>query len=269
VPGTFFDGCRFHQRWEIFEGVHTPGVNDIADICRRLEVPEDLSGRRVLDVGAWNGCLSFECERRGAAEVIALGPEDPEQTGFTKMRALLGSRVQYRAGSVYDLDPDVLGTFDVVMFWGVLYHLRYPLLGIDNLRRVCRGEVFVETHVCEDLVFQGPVAAVRPWLLRRTSPVLATAPLWLFYRTTEMASDPSNWFGPNRRAVIAAFESAGFETRLVAEWPGRAGFRARARPGQPEFLTLCCGESHYYDTLVRHLFGGKRFAAPEPVAPTA
>src|SRR5262249_9659774 len=109
-PASFFAGCPMHQMWEIFQGIFTPGHNDVNALCILLEIPQDLRGQRVLDIGAWNGCLSFECERRGAAEVIALGPEDPDHTGFCKMRDLLGSRVQYRHGSVYDLDPDELGT---------------------------------------------------------------------------------------------------------------------------------------------------------------
>src|SRR5262249_33542118 len=74
-------GFFWFQRWEVFDGVFTPGGNLIAQLCADLELHEDLSGRRVLDVGAWNGCLSFECERRGAREVVALGPEDPAATG--------------------------------------------------------------------------------------------------------------------------------------------------------------------------------------------
>src|SRR5439155_15085154 len=105
-PKEFFADYYFHQRWEIFDGVFTPGHNDVHDLCRRLQLPADLTGKRVLDIGAWNGCFSFECERRGAAEVIALGPEDAAHAGFYKMRDLLGSRVQYRLGSVYDLHPE-------------------------------------------------------------------------------------------------------------------------------------------------------------------
>src|SRR5205807_1365526 len=171
-----------------------------------------------LDVGAWNGCLSLECERRGAAEVIALGPEDPEHTGFCRMRDLLGSRVQYRIGSVYDLNPDELGTFDIVLFCGVLYHLRYPLLGIDNIRKVCKGEVFVETHVCDDqFILPDRKRGLKSVQLHSMSPELLNVPVWQFYRRDELNKDPSNWFGPNAEAVIQAFESAGFATRLLSK----------------------------------------------------
>ena len=113
-------------------------------------VPEDLSGKRVLDVGAWNGGFTFECERRGAAEVVAYSLENPDQTGFNRLKALLGSQATYQVGSVYNLDARQLGQFDVILFLGVLYHLRYPLLAADKLRAVTRGTLHIETHVIEN-----------------------------------------------------------------------------------------------------------------------
>ncbi|RME70243.1 MAG: hypothetical protein D6781_06735 [Verrucomicrobia bacterium] len=74
-PGTadeLFAGIHWHQRWEIAPGLFTPGRNPVAPICDAAGLPARLDGLRVLDVGAWNGCFSFECERRGAAEVVAL-----------------------------------------------------------------------------------------------------------------------------------------------------------------------------------------------------
>ena len=56
---TFFAGTCWHQRWEVFPGIFTPGHNLVAELCRDVLLPADLSGRRVLDIGAWNGCFSF------------------------------------------------------------------------------------------------------------------------------------------------------------------------------------------------------------------
>lgn len=63
---------RWHQRWKVREGVYTPGKNPVAQIMDRCRIPTDLAGRRVLDVGANNACFSFECERRGASEIVAI-----------------------------------------------------------------------------------------------------------------------------------------------------------------------------------------------------
>jgi tRNA (mo5U34)-methyltransferase len=215
---------RWHQRWEVFQGVFTPGPNPVERVCERIGLPGDLAGRRVLDVGAWHGCFSFECERRGADEVVALSLEDPDTVGFTRLKAALGSNVRYLRESVYALDPARVGEFDIILFLGVLYHLRYPLLAIDRLRRVCRGVVLIETHVIDNYFLlpdgAGPVAL--PHELRRV-------PLWRFYPRDELNADPSNWFGANIQAVLEAFDSAGFHTMFLEQWDDRAAFRAQTR----------------------------------------
>ena len=261
-PDTFFAGDVWHQKWEIFRDVFTPGRNPIDHLCQCLGLPENLTGKRVLDIGAWNGCLSFECERRGAAEIIALGPEDPTHTGFYKVKEVLGSeRVHYRIGSVYNLDPDVLGTFDVVLFCGVLYHLRYPLLGIDNLRRVSTGEVYVETFMIDEQLVLTDRKRRKDVPLAKLSRRLLKTPLWQFYRFDELMSDHSNWVGPNCQAVLEAFASAGFDLELVGTHYTRGHFRGRVKPGAPEFLTIPSGEGVYYDTLISHLFQPRKLSA--------
>jgi tRNA (mo5U34)-methyltransferase len=254
-----FGGVHWHQRWQVFRGVFTPGINSIDALCVALQLPPDLRGKRVLDLGAWNGCLSLECERRGADEVVALSLEDPAETGFLRLKQALGStRTRYLSGSAYDLNPDELGTFDVVLFCGVLYHLRYPLLALDNIRRVCRGEVFVETFV-SDVEFMARTAGLNDRLRRRLLAPVDSVPLWQFFRADELDDDPSNWFGPNGTAVVQAFNSAGFETRFLARHgPNRATFHAQVKSGLPEFLSLGCAEGTYYDTNIGHLFRGPR-----------
>ncbi len=259
-PYTFFEGAHWFQKWEMFDGVWTPGINDIPKLCTDLRLPNDLSGRRVLDLGAWSGCLSFECERRGAREVIALEPMDPAITGFHKLREAVGStRTQLVRGSVYDLNPAKLGHFDVVLFCGVLYHLRHPLLAIDNIRRVCRGDLFVETMVSDAQILVPTAAGVKCLALETVAPPLLDVPLWQFYRKDELSKDDSNWFGPTAKAVLEAFESAGFEMTLLKNW-GRGTFHGRVRPGLPEFLTLYCTEADHYDWVIRPLFGEDKAA---------
>jgi tRNA (mo5U34)-methyltransferase len=244
-----FGGVHWHQRWQVFQGVYTPGHNSIEEMCDDLQVPKDLTGKRVLDIGAWNGCLTFECERRGASEVVAIGPEDPNQTGLPRLAAILGSkRSRYLLGSIYDLDPDRLGRFDIVFCCGVLYHLRYPLLGLDNIRRVCTGSLYLETLISDaSLQVRYPAA-------------VAAAPLWEFYRLDEVNDDYSNWFGPTRIAVAQALESAGFALAMCRahKGGGRGVFHAQVKPGVPEFLALQTSEGVYYDILVRHLLGKQR-----------
>src|SRR6476661_8680165 len=87
----FFQGITWYQRWEVFAGVFTPGINPVAEICDLINLPGDLTGRRVLDIGSANGCMSLECERRGAAEVIGITPLDTPDWGHRKLAGAVGS----------------------------------------------------------------------------------------------------------------------------------------------------------------------------------
>jgi tRNA (mo5U34)-methyltransferase len=231
-PKEAFAGVHWHQSWEVFRGVVTPGLNSVQQLCGRVRLPVDLTGRRVLDIGAWNGGYSFECERRGAAEVVAYSLENPDVTGFNRLKALLGSRVRYVQGSVYTLSPEQVGEFDLILFFGVLYHLRYPLLAIDRIRCVSRGEVLIETHTLTSRhLLRGlfwPLGA-----LSGLAAIFRGTPLWRQYKEYELhAEDQSNWFGPNIKAVIESFETAGFSVQHLGswDWGARSAFRAVAVP---------------------------------------
>ena len=140
------------QKWEIRPGFVTPGKNDITKIMADARVPADLTGKRVLDIGSYTGTVALECERRGAAEVVALDLMDPTVTGFADLAEVLGSEVNWTNGSMYELDPGVHGTFDVVICFGVLYHLRWPIFGLDRMRTVTKDDasVHMETHVIDN-----------------------------------------------------------------------------------------------------------------------
>lgn len=245
-----FEGVHWHQRWEVVPGVFTPGGNSVSDILGAVSLPGRLDGLRVLDVGAWNGCFSFECERRGAADVVAYSLEHPEESGFARLKSFLGSKVRYVQGSVYDLDPCRLGKFDLILFFGVFYHLRYPLLAVDRLRTVSAGPVLVETHVLPDKLF---LRGSRSWLgrLMRFSHVFSRTPIWRQYAPFELhPEDRSNWFGPNIQAVIESFESGGFVTRHLCSWADRAAFKAT-----PSLELLDRLQNGTYEGLAQHQIG--------------
>lgn len=113
-----------------------------------LQIPDDLTGKTVLDIGAWDGYFSFEFERRRAKRVLAIDRYAWENRGldcFLLARAHFGSQVEYRKMDVHDLHPDEVGTFDLVFCAGVLYHLRHPLLGLERIRSVTKGQLILET----------------------------------------------------------------------------------------------------------------------------
>lgn len=250
-----FEGIGWWQKWEIEPGVFTPGHNDVDYILKMLDFPKDISGKRVLDIGAWNGCFSFECERRGAAEVTAIGPESITDIGFLKLKEYLNSKVQYRHASVYYLKPDEIGEFDIVLCLGVFYHLRYPLLGLDNIRIVCDDSLFVETLHMENSVYN---PAQKKFLrLAELNKDLTEIPLLQFYRRNEICDDDSNWFGPNNVAMIEMLKSAGFSVEHYSLDEFRAYYKCSVEEGLPEFLNIKSGEGVYYDILVKGLFGMK------------
>ena len=197
----------WRHRIDVGSGVVTPGTEDTGEELRRLRLPPDLHGKRVLDVGASDGFYSFECERRGA-EVMAIDDESSllagAGNGFQVARELLGSHAGYAARDVELLDPATDGTFDLVLLINVLYHLRNPMLALDRLASVTRpgGTLVLKTYFRTD---------VRVWLKGRCIGFdIDRRPKWWYFPTTELAGDPTNWFAPNRTGLEAMLGATGW-----------------------------------------------------------
>ena len=196
---------------DLGHGVITPGADDTPARLKRLRLPRDLAGKTVLDVGAWDGFYSFEAERRGASRVLAVdnvewvGKGWPSgRQGFDLAREVLGSAVEDRVIDVLELSPETVGTFDLVLFLGVLYHVRHPLLALERIASVTRERLILETHV--DLS-------------------LGRRPAMAFYPGLEVNYDPTNWWGPNPAAVMSMLRSVGF-SRVEAVTPNGLPYRA-------------------------------------------
>ena len=221
---------------EIEQGLVTPGAHPLPELRQVLEylkLPARLDGLSVLDIGAWDGFFSFEAERRGARRVVAYDLTPDDYFGFSTARTLLGSRAEYVEGSVYDLSEKVVGRFDVVLFVGVLYHLRYPLLALDRIRDVCDGYLVLESHCLDNSVY---LEDGEKTTLDQIDPRLSGIPLYRFYPGNELNGDYSNWFSPNRRAIEEGLRTAGFRPRLLSEWGDRIAYRAERIEGVPEYL---------------------------------
>ena len=141
---------------DLGDGILTPGTHAF-DYPR---MPEDLRGKTVLDIGAWDGMDSFEAERRGAKRVLATDIwYDPKWSkelwegirkgmeGFLTAREILGSKVEYKNIDVYDMSPETVGEFDIVLFLAVLYHLPDSLLALRKIASVTKEMVVVESAV--------------------------------------------------------------------------------------------------------------------------
>jgi tRNA (mo5U34)-methyltransferase len=187
---TSLQRLGWYHSIELPGGEVIPGLQTIEQLRTRVAqfpIPADLRGKRVLDIGAWDGWFSFEMERRGA-EVVALDYVPQER--FFKARELLGSRVRYETGDICRISPARLGRFDIVLFFGVLYHVKHPLLALEKVCELSTDMVCIESYV--------------------TGADMSQAPLIEFYETTELLGQFDNWHGPNLSALMALCRTAGF-----------------------------------------------------------
>jgi tRNA (mo5U34)-methyltransferase len=216
---------HWYHQIEIRPGIVTPGVNSSGETLARLDLPQDCSGLRALDLGARDGFFAFELERRGA-DVVAIDYMDPAESGFDVAKELLGSDVECEVCNLYDLAPERHGTFDVVLFLGLLYHLRDPLLALDRIWDVCRdgATLALETQVLDNaLVVDGG----RPRALADIDPQLREACLMQFYPGDSLNGDQSNYWSPNAACVRGLLRDAGFEVGAEDVSGARGIFLAR------------------------------------------
>ena len=171
-------------------------------------LPQDLRGKSVLDIGCNAGFYAIEMKRRGADRVLGIDSDERylEQARFAA--EVSGADIEFRRLSVYDV-PSLRERFDLVLFMGVLYHLRYPLLALDLLH---------EYAVNDLMVFQTLMRGAREVdRVERDYPFEETAifdsagfPRLCFIEHS-YSRDPTNWWIPNRACAEALLRSAGFE----------------------------------------------------------
>ncbi len=213
---------EWYHRIEVAPSIFTPGRYDPALILNEMGFPEDLTGKTVLDIGAYDGFFSFEAERRGAKRVLATDRHPADYLGFATAHELLGSNVEYAVSSVYDLDPEVHGTFDFVMFFGVFYHLRHILLALDKVHSVCRGQMMLETHVIDNSLQLGRETLA----LDEVDERLRKECILQFYPDGELNDDKSNWFAATSRCLEELIRNSGFRPEPACVFENRASVLA-------------------------------------------
>ena len=208
---------------DLGHGIVTPGTDNSSYKLRNLGIPDNLQHTTVLDIGASDGFFSFEVERRGASRVLATDVWSGQcwgmqaKTGFDVARRALNSKVESMGIEVLDISPDKVGVFDLVLFLGVLYHMRHPLLALERVFSVTGKQLILETHV---------------------ERLGATRPVMVFYPGSELNRDPTNWWGPNPAAVEAMLKTVGFRKVVkFREYPPRErrGLRRKLKGFLPFF----------------------------------
>jgi tRNA (mo5U34)-methyltransferase len=178
-------------------------------------LPEDLSGKSVLDIGCNAGFYSMEMKRRGADRVLGLDHDDHYLAQARFAAETLGyDNIEFRNHSVYDVGS--LGErFDVVIFMGVLYHLRHPLLALD----------LIHEHVAKDiLIFQSMqrgsmqvMDVAEDYEFEETEHFFESAYPKMHFIEREYAHDWTNWWAPNRACAEAMLRASGFSIETRAE----------------------------------------------------
>jgi len=195
----------FH-RIDLGDGLVTPGVDiDGKAKIEFAKLPADLTGKSVLDIGAWDGLFSIEAKRRRASRVLATDyyawhdiPWSGKQ-GFMLARELSGLNIEDMDIDVMDLSPERVGTFDVTLFLGVLYHLRHPFLALEKVSSLTKEMLLLTTWVD---------------MLNESRPAAA------FYPNKELGNDPTNWWGFNPACIEAMLKDVGFRrVEIVGEFP--------------------------------------------------
>lgn len=236
-------------------GVTTKGFKPVEHLkheLNSLQLPE-LRGKSVLDIGAWDGFFSFEAERRGAKRVLALDhyvwsldlpehfkywkeseeqgtvPEQyhktpnwqpselPGKRAYDIAHRALNSKVETLVADFMEMELNEIGTFDVVLYLGVLYHMENPLEALKRVAAVTGEVVIIET---EAVVFPG----------------YEHLAVCEFFESNELHGDVSNWWAPNEKALIGLCRAAGFKrVEVIVEPPGRSNSK-RSRTSLLDFL---------------------------------
>ena len=208
---SLVDSKQFwYHTFEIFPGVWTPGVYDASGTLNALDIPQDLSGKKVLEVGPADGFFTRELHKRGA-DVHAVDYCARDRHGFEIMEQCYGHRMNFEQINIYDLSPDRLGRFDIVLCLGVLYHLPDLFRGLWLMRQFCTESFHLESAVSE-MVTDEPVAVYLP--------------------ADSTNGDWTNFWKPTPRCIEAMMVDLGFILNRTDLRGSRAYFSARPNPDQ-------------------------------------
>jgi tRNA (mo5U34)-methyltransferase len=211
------DTFQWHHEIDFGDGVRSRGACKLRHLRAQADVyfaGDLVKGRSFLDVGCWDGYNSLEAYRRGARRVLATDHfawSDQcwgNRGAFELMRKHLAPSIEVKDIDLDQLTVDSVGEFEIVLFAGVFYHLRNPFAVLEQIARLAKGCLIVETHI---------------------DALDVSEPAMIFYPGCELGGDHSNWWGPNPSCVEAMLRDVGFnriETSMGAVHADRGIFRA-------------------------------------------
>ena len=278
VQGNEFSRIRWIHKIDLGDGRVTPGIWAYEEGYGLEHV--DFAGKSVLDVGCIDGMYSFYAERRGASRVFSFDIADeqfgPQQggpqdwtAGYKYAHKALGSKAEYRFPlSVYDLDPDSVGTFDVVLCLGVIYHLMHPALALERINGVLNmgGTLIVETEVSEGTtrfhhrlrhnpsfatVYRKPIVSMRAAMARVIEVARQLKP-WKVHDSGDVyRGDVTNFWVMSPEVIQRHLDAAGFrieQARYVK--PRRLSYRC-SKVALPDPMFAAGPARHVLSTIRR------------------
>ncbi len=209
----------WYHRFEIFPGIVTPGVYDPSELLAALDLPSDMRGSRVLEIGPADGYFTKQLTLRGA-DVTAADYTPKDFLGFAIMEALHGAPLKFIQCNVYSIPEQGLEPFDLVICLGVLYHLPDMVRGLHVLRAVCRKQFILETLVSTEM---------------------GSEPFARYHRASTLNNDATNFWSPNVSCVESMLEDTGFvveRTRVLSEsgTSARAAFWCTVAPSDGKII---------------------------------
>jgi tRNA (mo5U34)-methyltransferase len=186
----------------------------------KVAIPRNLNGWTALDIGCNAGFYSFELAKRGATVLgIDLDPHYLQQAKWAAKEMGLSGKVSFKQMQVYDL-AKMKRSFDLVIFMGVFYHLRYPMLALDIVtQKVNKMMVFQTLSMPGEEVFDPKPDMTldeRKQMLKKGWPVMA-------FIEKRLANDPTNWWAPNHACIEAMLRTC--------------GLNVTAKPGHEIYIT--------------------------------
>jgi tRNA (mo5U34)-methyltransferase len=207
----FLGKIKWHHSIELPGGHVIKGDKSLEVMQQQYDMtfgPLELRGKSVLDLGTWSGAFAVEAARRGAARVVGVDyitwrpPYTHGRQAFDFVVAANGVKVD---GVELDLDASPLslghlGSFDIILFLGVFYHLKDPIAALREISKITREALVIETYWAWNLPPQPPAM--------------------IFHPGRELANDPTNWWAPNISCVEALLKTFGFPRHVVTDGSG-------------------------------------------------
>ena len=206
--------CWYHKI-DLGNGIVTPGWAPLS--AEQYRIPADLTGKRVLDVGTWDGYWAFESLKRGARQVIGIDNFSDELIGSGTKRGkwenfdLCKEALGYSDDQCQRMEMDVyhaaqLGKFDIVLFLGTLYHCRHPLLALDILSSMATEALYIESAISDDYsTYRGGLGHG-----------YGSEMVLEFYPFDEYGQNQTNWFAPTLQALTYMVKTCGWHS--VKSW---------------------------------------------------